>query len=60
MNKDFQVTLGTSAFLCAGRERLKASALRDLEICSELPITCLSRVWKELWNGQPIFKETET
>lgn len=46
MSKNFQAILGTSTFLCAGRERLKADALRDLGICSRLPITCLSQAWK--------------
>lgn len=59
MSKNFQVIMGTSAFLCAGGERLKANALRDLEICSRLPITCLSQAWQDLWNCQLICKETE-
>lgn len=33
MSENFQVTQGTSAFPCAKGERLKATALRDLEIC---------------------------
>ena len=59
MSKNFQAILGTSAFLCTGGESLKANALRDLETCSRLPITCLRQSWKELWNCQQIFKEAE-
>ena len=34
MSENFQVTLHTAVLACAGGERLKATALRDPELCS--------------------------
>lgn len=43
--------------MCRGG-RVTAIALTFV-VALRFLITCLSQVWEEFWNHQPIFKETE-